>query len=356
MSERRIPGLDGLRGIAILSVIAAHTGWTIFGSAGQSGVVLFFVLSGFLITRILASQVKAGGINYRVFYIRRAARLGPAFVVYLVGCLVFAAIARPDEVRAQLDQLPYVLVYLTNWRAIWSNMPGPYGALWSLAIEEQFYLLWPFVLAALLGAWRRRLVPILVIAIGLSVCLRLGFSFHADPAGHARSYLGTDTNVYALLLGAAIALANQRGWRPSRPILLVALGAVLYLASAMYPIEALRMFSGSALGVPAALGAAMLVAALPFWGGRVVDVAPLRFAGMVSYGWYLWHAFANWVVDDNWMVSVVLGFALAVASWYLVEAPVLRRVRRDRVPTGPADDAETENTPTPSSRRPGGAG
>jgi len=335
VTQRRVPGLDGLRGIAILAVIAAHNGPSYFWAAGQSGVILFFVLSGFLITRILASQIEASGrVDYRAFYVRRAARLGPALLVYLAACLGFALVARWDEVRTQLEVLPYVLLYVINWRHISApeSIPAPFGSLWSLAIEEQFYLIWPVILAALLVRWRRRLVPAIVAGIAVSVLLRLSFSFHADPAGHLRSYLATDTNAFALLLGCGLALAGLHGWRPPRPVLMVAAGAGLFVASAMWPLEWVRVFSGSALGVPAAMGAALLVAAVPHWGARVVDVAPLRFAGRIAYGWYLWHAFANWAVPGGRLVAALAGFGLAIASWYLVESPVLRRVKRDRVP------------------------
>jgi len=335
MPARRLPGLDGLRGVAILAVIAAHNVGSIFWTAGQAGVVLFFVLSGFLITRIIGSQVLASGtVNYRAFYLRRAARLGPALLAYLAVCLAYAAIHRPDALRPQLEQLPYVLLYVTNWRDIWAHaqIPLVYGSLWSLAVEEQFYLLWPIVLSILLGVWRRRIVPAITVGIGASVLLRLAYSFHAGPQAHLRSYLGTDTNAFALLLGCAIALASLHGWQPRRPALLLMAGLGLFGLAAMWPQAAMRIFSGSALGVPAALGATLLVAATPKWGGRVLDVGPLRFCGKIAYGWYLWHGFANWAIFGGWFVTTGAGFALAVASWYLVESPVLRRVSRDRVP------------------------
>jgi len=317
-------------------VIAAHNGGAIFWAAGQAGVVLFFVLSGFLITRILASQIASNGrLDYRRFYLRRAARLGPAVLIYLAGCLTYSAIQRPNAVRGQLEQLPYVLLYVTNWRHIWLSdaMPVVFGSLWSLAIEEQFYLLWPIVLAILLGMRRWRLVVALAIGIALSLLLRLYFSFHASPQDHLRSYLGTDTNAFALLLGSAIALATLHGWRPKRPAAMVTAGAAMSLAAAMWPASLMRMFSGSALGVPASFGAALLVAAVPTWGGRAVDAPPLRFIGKVAYGWYLWQSLAIWVVPGEKLASAVIGFALAILSWYLVESPILRRVSRDRVPT-----------------------
>src|SRR5438270_4005923 len=149
-SFRYQPALDGIRAIAVLLVMANHTG---FFHAGRLGVDIFFVLSGYLITAILVAEFSAGGrIDLKKFYARRALRILPAVILLLVALNVFAAITQPREQVQTLrwDSLG-ALFYVANWLRAFGRDLGIVGHLWSLSIEEQFYLLWPVTLAFLLS-------------------------------------------------------------------------------------------------------------------------------------------------------------------------------------------------------------
>jgi len=176
-----LPGLDGIRAIAVGSVVAYHLGVPHF-DGGLLGVSVFFTLSGYLITSLLVQGYdERGRIDLKNFWIRRARRLLPALVLMLPVVLVTTAIARPDKVAATGRQVTYALMYIANWTTIANGddyfqrfaSPGPLDHLWSLSIEEQFYIVWPLVVFALLLVGKRlgkgQRLPLAFITIGLTL-------------------------------------------------------------------------------------------------------------------------------------------------------------------------------------------
>ena len=206
-----LTGLDGLRAIAVLAVLAYHAGFA-QAQGGFLGVEVFFVISGYLITTLLlAEHRRTGRIDPIRFWLRRARRLLPALFLLLAGTLAFAVVVVPQEIARLRPDALAALAYVTNWHLIARDQsyfetigrPSLFMHLWSLAIEEQFYLLWPLTLAVLLGAGRRAGLAITVVgALGSAVWMAVLFQPGGDPS---RMYYGTDTRLTGLLLGAALA-------------------------------------------------------------------------------------------------------------------------------------------------------
>ena len=219
MPEPRLPhirALDGLRGLAVVAVVIFHAGHL---RGGYLGVDLFFVLSGFLITSLLLREhTTTGRIGLIGFWARRARRLLPALAVMLLGVALFAAtIATPREIETLRGDVWATIGYVANWRAITSGhdywalfrSPSPLEHTWSLAIEEQFYLLWPLVIVGLAAFGRntlsRRVIGLSLFgATGSWLIMQLTY----DTANTARAYYGTDARAGALLIGAAIGAAG----------------------------------------------------------------------------------------------------------------------------------------------------
>lgn len=312
----RRPGLDGLRGVAILLVLACHgfstTSW--FRTAGSVGVTLFFTLSGFLITDILL-----GGITLGRFYRNRALRLFPALGVVLAVC---GSIEVAAHFTTPLALLP-VVFYSANWAAVFGANNELMRHTWSLAVEEQFYLVWPFVLLAA-RRWRRG--PEVAVTSLAVVSLAM-----VPAHWHDYQWLndGTDVRAFGLLVGAGLAIAARRGlpaltahWAP-----VLGLGALLAFAVCWVSVQdvAYRI-------VPVAVP---LVAAALIWTacwapGRMLTSAPLRYFGERSYGIYLWNfpfiVLAQEVFGFTLGVSLIalaLSIGAAELSWRLVERPFL---------------------------------
>jgi len=301
-----LPALDGLRGLAVLGVLLFHDGRLV---GGYLGVDLFFVLSGYLIhSLLLAEWRKTNTIDLGAFWVRRARRLFPALLALLFAIALFSGIfaGAPRELdRIRKDGLA-TLGYAANWSAIFSGRsywdmfqaPSPLEHTWSLAIEEQFYVIWPLLAFAMLklarGSRRVMLAASLVLAtISGFVMVWLG-----TEVGTARAYMGTDTRGGAILLGAALAcvLAERGTFESKRAIrALDALGfvsaIVLGVAWARLEGQDPLLYRGGffvtelcvlVLIACAAHGERSLVA-------RALSLRPLALAGLVSYGLYLWH-------------------------------------------------------------------
>lgn len=360
---RHVPGLDGLRGAAVLAVVVFHLGHL---PGGYLGVDLFFVLSGFLITSLLLTE---GGSRSRIslsrFWARRARRLLPALGVMLLGCALYAQFAaQPAELhRIRWDGLA-TLFYVANWRAIFGHTdywamfaaPSPLEHSWSLAIEEQFYLVWPLVFVGLLSLARRRSARAdgagaveslamfaLVTASGLAA-VSLGCQWvFGRVDGWNRVYYGTDTRAFAVLIGAVVAAMTARfgsvreGW-PRRLLEAGGVVAGLVLAASWVVLDGGSWFARHG-GLPlcSLAGAVVVAAAVQPRGGavaRLCSVTPLRWLGMISYGVYLYHwPLIVWLTPQRlhlggWMVSAVrLAATLAVAlmSYWFVEQPIRHR-------------------------------
>ena len=310
----RIVGIDGLRALAVLGVMAFHADWLV-AQGGFFGVDLFFVISGFLITRLLLVELERDGrISFRGFYLRRARRILPAMATAIAGAALAAAVLAPDALpMLRVDAVASAL-FVTNWHFIFQKLSyfeyigrqPLLQHLWSLAIEEQFYLLWPLVVLALGSRGGRRVLGAVAVAAAVASCVWMGWL--ADRLGFPESmaigrvYFGTDTHAMGLLAGAALAAAAPAISAWARPD--GGSGEGLRLPGALLGIAGLAgtgvLFSQVGENHPwlypwafvasALCSAAMIVACLtpgPF--GRALDLQPLRWIGERSYGIYLWH-------------------------------------------------------------------
>jgi peptidoglycan/LPS O-acetylase OafA/YrhL len=348
------PALDGLRGAAVLSVLLYHTGVL---RGGWIGVDTFFVLSGYLITSLLlAEHDRTGGIALKAFWGRRARRLLPALFLLLAGVGLFAALVATAEARSVIRQdLWGALTYGSNWLDIvrgsgyWQTFtqPSPLAHVWSLAIEEQFYLVWPLVAWwALRRGGARRLAT--VAAAGGIVLAAWAIGLAWAGASVDRIYLGTDTRAPALLLGATVGALRVGTARPElRRVAHIAgpLGVAL-LVWAAFTLDGRdpEVYRGALVGVSLA-GALAVVGASQDdggWFGRVVGWRPLCVLGLLSYGIYLAHwpillAVQHWSHLGPWATTAVvapLTIAVAAASYLVVEHPI--RLRRGLTWSRPA--------------------
>ena len=358
---RHVPALDGLRGAAVAGVLLFHGNLLV---GGYLGVDLFFVLSGFLISSLLlAERREKGHIDLRRFWARRARRLLPALGGLLAGIVVFALVfADPNQLgQIRADALATML-YVANWHAVVSNTgywdlfvaPSPLEHMWSLAIEEQFYVIWPFVAYAVLRARRTRdggvvrgARRLFVVSVGLAVASLTTMIVLSSPATIERVYLGTDTRAASMLIGAA--LASWLAWRgPVRSTLgrigveLLAVAGLVVLAVAWGRVDGqtIGLYRGGLFLCGLAVAAVIAAAAHPRPGpvAAVLAIRPLRWLGMISYGLYLWHWPVFIVLDEQRLglsrwplfgVRLAVSLAFALVSYYALELPIRRR----RLPT-----------------------
>ncbi|MBN9605217.1 MAG: acyltransferase family protein [Actinomycetales bacterium] len=305
---RRYAGLDGLRVIAVALVLVYHLAPPLL-PAGYIGVDLFFVISGFLITSLLLREGLRTPGALRRFWLRRARRLLPALAAVVVVSAALALLVGGDVLYRIGVQILGAATFSYNWWAIAagggyfeSTAPELLRNVWSLAVEEQFYLLWPLALLLLVRIPRVGLRAGLTAAGSLaSAGLLLGLL--ATGADLTRVYYGTDSHAFGLLLGAAVALGTERmrnaaagtgaGRHPALPVVATVLGAaalagLVVLAALPAPGEggfARALLLAAALGVIAVTGASWPGSPL----GRLLDAPPLRWVGDRSYGLYLWH-------------------------------------------------------------------
>ena len=349
----RAPGLDGVRALAVLTVIGFHEGASGL-RGGFLGVDIFFVLSGFLITDLLIARYdRTGRLDLADFWTRRARRLLPALAVMLVVVTAAAAVIEPAQEASLRLALLAAATYTSNWYQILHHVsyfaaisqagaPPPFDHLWSLAIEEQFYLVWPLIVWCVivrLDARRARVTCALIGAAVSALVMAIQYTPGGDPSA---VYYGTDTHASALLIGAALALA----WPLRRLAAIPAAHArrldMAGIAGLVVLAWAVGHFSGSdpvvyPVGLLlAALAAAGLVAAAAGHGviAALTSSRPLRWVGVRSYGIYLWHwpvialgtalagpdASSPWL----WLVETGVTIALASASWRFIETPIMR--------------------------------
>ncbi len=310
------PELDGIRGLAILAVIAQHINLPNTAFAGMVGVNLFFVLSGFLITSLLMAEHDATGrISLRTFYERRIRRLLPALVALLLAVGVLMALQ--GRLLDYLGPAAVSLFYVGNVAKAMLFDLGYVGHTWSLALEEQFYLIWP---AVIIFAPRRWLVPLVLGGIAVSMTMQ------AALAGDVMAWFRPDTRADAILWGCLIALL-----RVQVPRIVALGGAVLLVVVATSWLGAISMSLSSIGSAAVVAGAATL--ARPLSNRWLVRV------GEISYGLYLWHAIPIGLLAAEtaagnvaaMVVAVVASFALALASERWIEKP-FRRARRAPAP------------------------
>lgn len=323
------PAFDGLRAIAIIFIFLDHAWESTFPGA-WAGVDIFFVLSGYLITTILANELsRSGQIDFRNFYIRRILRLWPAFAVFLFVVVLKISISEGPK-AGSFEAVAVSAVYLMNWsRAfVWWEQ-YKLGHTWSLAMEEQFYLLWPALLSLIF--FRRPIYYILGL-ITVMVTWRCFLALNgADPE---RTYNGFDTHGDALLIGCLLALLVRRAPDPTVqldrlwPIASGGLLAILFL------VPHRSVFAQTAGLSIAALLTALLIAGLrgqtPL--NSLFSIRPLVYIGKISYGFYLWHApivagLSKYGFTGK-MAALMLSFGLASASYHWIELPFLALKRR----------------------------
>ena len=382
--SRYIPALDGLRTLAVVAVVLYHLNLT-WAQGGLLGVTIFFVLSGYLITRLLLNEIaKTGRIDLKSFWIRRIRRLFPAVVtVVVVTCALCTVFNHVMLTKMRPDILPSLL-FFNNWWQIMQDVsyfnalgdPSPLTHFWSLAIEEQFYLIWPPLLFAMVSMHvskpnTRRVV--LGLAAVSAVAMMVLYNPATDPS---RVYYGTDTRVFSLLLGAWMAFIPDRDLAPARLVRHLGLdrlaGAAKHgksksdtaEAATTKPSELARFWSSPAsidlMGVVGLVGLAAMVAltngytAFQYRGGtllcsiltlmviaacvqpqgmvaRALAAEPLVWIGKRSYSIYLWHypllllmnPVAN-INDTPWwhyILQVLLVVAVAECSYRFIETP-----------------------------------
>jgi len=377
--EQYLPGLDGLRALAVAAVVAYHLGFG-WAQGGLLGVGVFFTLSGYLITDILVGQWdSAGRVRLGDFWLRRARRLLPALFVMLGVVALWVNVSARSELPGFRGDVVASALYVSNWWYIGQHAsyyaqfapPAPLDHLWSLAVEEQFYLVWPWLV--LLGVWlvgRRgrgrggsgRLgtgarwelaAGTLVLAAGSAAAMAILYHPGLDPT---RLYEGTDTRAFGLLIGAALAVlwpTRRAAPLPARarrlldPAGVAGLAVIGLLVWRTNQYSAF-MFRGGLEVLSVATALAVAAVAVPGSAvGRALGWRPLRWLGVRSYGIYLWHypvivlatpagaaALGGGLSVPRALACAVASVALAAVSWRFVEEPVRRGTRppRPRVP------------------------
>ncbi len=333
--------LQGLRAVAVLLVVLDHAGLP-FVQGGYVGVDVFFVLSGYLITGLLLRQARRDGrIRLSDFYVRRARRILPAAVLTLVVTdLVAHQLLNLVRARQAVSDSVWAAFFMANVHFAregsdyFSQLqpPSPVQHYWTLAVEEQFYLVWPIVLAGVLAVpfLRRRLLWIVLAAAGAS----LAWSIHSTASDATYAYYSTATRAWELALGAALAIAapRLRGAAAWLGLACICTAAVAFSSSTPFP--------GYAALLPT-IGAALVIAASDGSASRLLSLAPFRYVGDRSYTFYLWHwpvlVIAADYVGHDLSTVVRLGllagaFGLSILSYALYENPI--RQMRWRPQTG----------------------
>ncbi len=349
------PDIEGLRAIAVVLVVLSHAGISTF-AGGYVGVDVFFVISGFLITTLLLKELgKTGTISLPGFYARRAIRLLPVSTVVLVTTVVAAWLWLPATrfKSISLDAL-FSTFYGINWRLAYEGTdylnataaPSPLQHLWSLAVEEQFYLIWPLLLLAVWAG--RRANRRALIALSALVVVSLVVSIQQTDSAAPWAYFGSHTRAWELGIGALVAVGA--GFLRRTPKALAAVltwGGLVAVVIAAVTFDESTAFPGYVALLPV-LGTAAVIAggsSAGGWGaGKLIGTGPFRFIGKLSYGWYLWH----WPVLMIWpstfsrdpsikanLVFAAGALGLAWVTYHLIENPVrMRPWLRDRARRG----------------------
>lgn len=332
MSIHYRPEIDGLRAIAVGSVVLYHAGFSTL-SGGFVGVDIFFVISGYLITSILLKDLDAGQFSYRKFYERRARRILPALIVVLIATVCVSPFAL---MPSQFDHVPFealsALLFVSNiylWTQSGYFMPtsGEYPLLhmWSLGIEEQFYIFAPLALWSLYSHDRKKLILCAVMIFALS----FGLSVWQTPLRPSFSFYMLPTRAWELLAGSLLALGCMPNARQTWVNEIGAAFGLTLIVGSLFLIDTGMAFPGWVAAAPVA-GTALVIAFSPgTWVARVLSLRPIVALGLISYSLYLWHwpvlvlGKQAWIIETtvDHILAIALALVLSWASWRCVEQP-----------------------------------
>ncbi|EOP53834.1 hypothetical protein IKQ_02674 [Bacillus cereus VDM053] len=356
-NSRYMVGLDSLRGLAILGVILYHINFN-WMPGGFLGVTVFFVLSGYLITDILAMEWKRNKrIDLKKFWLSRARRLLPGMIVMLVITLAWITIFHSSLLEKMCGDSLAALFYVSNWWYIYHklsyfdnfNQLSPLNHFWSLAVEEQFYVVWPFIISLGFYYIKKQSRMILLICLGAAASALAMAILYEPGADPSRIYYGTDTRAFSLLIGAALALlwpSNRLANKiipKARLILDVVGGTALIIILVMFwKTNQYDPFLYKGGMVLLSIATALLVANLAHPASRIAQFLrfkPLRWIGVRSYGIYLWHypiltlTTPKGNAGDFSLIRAILQFLLIIMiaqiSWKYIEKPIRQGALRN---------------------------
>nr|WP_284048190.1 acyltransferase [Marinobacter sp. ATCH36] len=332
LKSKKLPGLDGFRMIAVMAVVLAHSGVGSYFFSARHGVAGFFVLSGFLITWLLLKEYeKAGTVSLKNFYIRRSLRIFPAYYVFLLVSISWDLFRGNDDIHEAI--LPGLFYFMNYHNALEGHSSSSLAHLWSLAIEEQFYLIWPVLFLLLMGKCKQYALGFLLVVSGV-VMLWRSFSFSILDFGNSYAYNAFDTRFDNLAIGCALAFllekkrclvifnsVSRQFWMPLIPLLLLFLSRQVGNSGYVY---------GPAFTIDALLLAVLLVQLIRlshshFWNWLNHPVSV--YLGVISYPIYLWH---TWGIQagnklnflPEWMqfaAGILISCVLAAASYHILE-------------------------------------
>lgn len=365
VSGRRWAGIDGLRAFAVLPVIAAHAHVS-FLHGGGVGVDVFFGISGFLITYLLLGEAQSRGrVDLKKFWLRRALRLMPALLLLVVAVNVLAigdALRSGDGgVPQSVEATPSVLFYFSNWVIVGTSSPylAWFGPLWSLSVEEQFYLVWPIALLVAMRMRRPARALAVFAAIGCVAAIAIRFATF-DGTNLYRTF-GTDYRMDMIFAGALLAIALRSGGEDQirRVSRILVAPAILYIVAVWFlvpdfndPTAADEMRLYYTVGLPlVGLATVVIIGHIVThaggWLERALTIKPLTYTGKISYGLYLWHyaiiSAANTVADLSPVVLLVVtllgSYVAASLSWRFLEKPLHDRYHERLKVAAPATSA-----------------
>jgi peptidoglycan/LPS O-acetylase OafA/YrhL len=339
MRAEHLPSLDGLRAISIVLVLLGHLGGTVgfpridlkIGDYSHLGVIVFFVISGYLITRLmLIEDAKNGRISLRRFYERRALRLFPAAYTY-IACACLLSVVGFSHMRA--TDIWHAVTYTVNF------LPGRaklIGHLWSLSVEEQFYLLWPCTFV-ILGARKSGWAAVATILFGPVARAGAWLFLRGTPYGDVPMFpLVADSIAMGCLLANVSGWFEQKNWylRLFRPGYSLGLLALLLLINRYMDYTVVSVIGASILNLCLAILIHRSVYHSEDWVGRILNWRPLAWIGVLSYSLYLWQQiFLNresisWV--NRFPQNILLTIVVALSSYFLLEQPLIKLRRRLR--------------------------
>ncbi|MGW0828519.1 acyltransferase family protein [Streptomyces sp. NPDC002845] len=343
--------VEGLRAVAVAAVLLYHADVTLL-SGGYIGVDVFFVVSGFLITGLLVRELeRSGTISLSGFYARRARRLLPVTVVVLASVLLLSwLVMSPVERRSVSSDVVAAALYVINWRlageavdySALEAQASPVQHFWSLAVEEQFYLVWPLLLLAIAWWCRRRgglsLRPRLAVALGAIAVASFTYSVFLTQREAGAAYFSTATRGWELAAGGLLALVPaHRLRRPGRVPGMVAFGGLAAIVAAAVLFNDGTRFPGPGALLPV-LGTVAVIAAgsasADTATARLLMLRPVRYVGRISYSWYLWHWPAI-VLATAWLSELPPSLSLLVVALSWVPAALTHRLVEERFRRSP---------------------